>query len=250
MCTASWLKRGDSLLLFFNRDELRDREAALPPTARLDAGVGWVAPTDGRAHGTWIGATERGLALALLNRSDGNRPAEAESRGRLIPTLVDVEDAEHLAARLARHRLERFAPFRLLALWRGAESALIAGWDGERLDFDTADAELGLLCSSGLGDERATAARGAVWERWRSDSPAWEARNHREFHRDHTPEPSAWSVCVHRPEAATVSFTEIELMPGGAELRYRPGPPCLPAGIHAARIGTAEGSREPEPGQE
>jgi len=236
VCTASWLKSRDSLHFFFNRDELRTREPASPPAVRGDGDVRWLSPVDGRAHGTWIGATERGLVLALLNRSEGVRPVEAESRGLLIPGLIAASDAESLVRQMTARDLGRFAPFRLLALWRTFEDGVVFSWNGDRIEIDQLDADLGLLCSSGLGDARATESRNAVWTRMRDTGAVWTLESHRHFHRDHTPEPSAWSVCVHRPEAATVSFTEVELAPDGIEMRYHAGPPCEHAEVTTRQI--------------
>ncbi len=229
MCTASWLIEAGTLRLFFNRDELRTREGALPPALDTAGALRWVAPRDGRAGGTWIAVTAAGATFALLNKSGGQPPAIPESRGRLIPRLVGSESPDHLAAELVAIGLARYAPFRLLALWHSPAAGVALAWDGETLERVALDPALGLLCSSGLGDERATRERGATWEARRRAAAAWSADQHRAFHRDHAPAPSAWSVCVHRPEAATVSFTEIELAASGAKLRYRPGSPCLDA---------------------
>jgi hypothetical protein len=236
VCTASWLTRDGALHLFFNRDELRSREPARGPRAHEADGVRWIAPTDGRSGGTWIAAGEHGLAVALLNRSEGRPPARPTSRGSLIPRLVAAANREALAGRLAGAPLDELAPFRLLALWRGRSSGLVAGWDGGRLELEEVDAALGLLCSSGLGDQRATLERGAVWRRYRVGRPAWSPEAHRDFHRDHSPEPSAWSVCVHRPEAASVSFTEVEIDAGRALLRYHGASPCEPAEPSEVRL--------------
>jgi len=228
VCTASWLKQAGSLHLFFNRDELRSREPAEGPVERVTDGVPWIAPIDGRAGGTWIAATGRGLALALLNRSEGVRPEQAESRGGLIPRLAAAARPADLASALADFSLDRLAPFRLLALWRDHRRGLVASWDGNDLRTDDVAARLGLLCSSGLGDERATASRGAVFRRRRAGARGWSPEEHRRFHRDHRPLRSAWSPCMHRPDAASVSYTEIELAPALATLRYHAAPPCLP----------------------
>jgi len=240
VCTASWLTRDGSLHLFFNRDELRSREPASPPTEHRGGPVAWLAPADGRAGGTWIAATDTGLALALLNRSEGTPPEERLSRGLLIPELVSVGDPDDLRRRLDAQPLERLAPFRLLALWRDRERGAIASWDGAGgLDWESVDTALGLLCSSGLGDARASAERGRTWERFRAERTSWSLADHREFHRDHTPERSAWSVCVHRPEAKSVSFTEIELTGDGTRLAYRAGSPCEEGPVVERRLGRA-----------
>jgi hypothetical protein len=236
VCTASWLKRDQTLHFFFNRDELKTREEALPPFARKTGELAWVAPADGRARGTWIAASARGLVLALLNRSAGNPPADAASRGLLIPSLIGATGGESFVRGLAAVDLPRFAPFRMVALWRHLDDGVVAAWDGDRLELEQVDAGAGLLCSSGLGDERAAAARTEVWNRLRAAAPEATPELHRRFHRDHFPEPSAWSVCVHRPEAATVSFSEVELSAERVAMRYRPGPPCELADIHRSEL--------------
>jgi hypothetical protein len=245
VCTASWLTRSGALSLFFNRDELRNREAARPPERFATDGVSWLAPVDGRAGGTWIAAADSGLALALLNRSEGTPPARARSRGVLIPRLIAAGAPDELAGRLTAATLDHYPPFRLLALWHEAERGLVAAWDGHQLDLDETDAALGLLCSSGLGDERAARERGRVWARLRAERPAWDPAAHRDFHRDHRPEPSAWSVCVHRDDARSVSFTEIEIEPRRVTLRYQGSPPCEDGRVHVATLArTAGGAAE------
>jgi hypothetical protein len=241
VCTASWLSEAGTLRLLFNRDELRSREPALPP-ARFDGPFGrWIAPRDGRAGGTWIAASERGTVLAILNRSEGTRPAEATSRGLLIPELLPAADSAALAALLARRDLAAFAPFRLLALWRDLPRGAVAGWDGARIDFDEVEAAEGLLCSSSLGDERVTGTRGAVWAARRAAAARWTAERHRDFHRDHTPGPSAWSVCMHRDDAQSVSLTAVELTRDEIRLAYHDAPPCQPGTWHEARLPAAGG---------
>jgi len=228
VCTATWLRRPERLHLFFNRDEEHRREPASPPRVAREGEVAFVAPADGRSGGTWIVATERGLALALLNRSEGRRPAGvARSRGELPPALAAAADPGDLDARLRRLDLRSYPPFTLLALWLEPADGSITRWDGERLATRPAATPTGILCSSGLGDEPAERARTAVWRARRERrGDAWGPEDHRAFHRSHEPAPHAFSVCMHRDDAATVSMVEIELGGGRARLRYRPGAPC------------------------
>lgn len=226
MCTATWLSRNGSFHLFFNRDEQRSRERAVGPGLRDSDGVRFVAPGDGRSGGTWIAVSELGLALALLNRSEGRTPERAGSRGRLIPRLAGAAGPDDFAARLLREPLRDLAPFRLAAFWADSRRASMATWDGERLRFDALDAASGILCSSGLGDQRAARERESVWRLHRESVAEWGPDSHRAFHRSHEPEPTAWSVCMHRDDAETVSFAEIEIDAGSGILRYVAGPPC------------------------
>jgi len=228
VCTASWLRRPGRLHLFFNRDEEHRREPASPPRVVHDAAVAYVAPTDGRAGGTWILASERGLALALLNRSDGGRPeGEARSRGELPPSLVAASDPADLEERLRALDLAAYPPFTLLALWLEPAAGAIVSWDGERLASRAAESPSGILCSSGLGDEPARRGREPAWHaRRRRRGDDWGPEDHRALHRSHEPTPNAFSICMHRDDASTVSMVEIELGAGVARLEYRPGSPC------------------------
>ena len=60
---------------------------------------------------------------------------------------------------------------------------------------------------------------------WREDAPdlvAWL----RSLHSSHIPDAGAFSVCVHRPDAATVSYTEVECGPRELRMSYLAGNPC------------------------
>jgi Transport and Golgi organisation 2 len=226
MCTASWLSSEGRFHLLFNRDEVRSRENGEGPRLHDSEGVRFVAPLDGRAGGAWIAVSERGLVLALLNRSAGVRPDSAGSRGRLIPRLAAAIDRDDLIARLLREPLRDLPPFRLAAFWPHSAIARLATWDGASLAHVDLPPEVGLLCSSGLGDERAATERGEVWERSRAEPGEWTLDRQRRFHRSHAPEASAWSVCMHRDDAETVSYTEVEVAAREVALRYTDGPPC------------------------
>jgi hypothetical protein len=226
VCTASWLRRGGELRVYFNRDELDGREPGTAPAAAEHDGVRFVAPRDGRTGGTWIAATDRGLALALLNRSDGLQPPRPGTRGRLIPRLVAARDPDDLTSRLLREPLRDLPPFRLVSFWLEPARAEAVTWDGRNLAVELLDADDGMLCSSGLGDERATRERAERRTRARARAAEWDHAALRAFHRSHEPEPSAWSVCMHRTDAETVSYTEVCLSPAGVRLAYVASPPC------------------------
>jgi hypothetical protein len=236
VCTASWLTHSGRLHLFFNRDELRTREPASPPGLAERGGVRYLAPVDGRAGGTWIAATERGSVLALLNRSGGARPPRALTRGEIVPALAGAPAPDEAERALRELSLDRFAPFRLAALWRAPAAGIALAWDGTALARQPLDPALGLLASSGLGDERAETVRGTTWRRRRAEAGAWTPAHHRAFHREHAPRRGAWSVCVHRREASTVSYTEVELAPDEIALRYFHGPPCTAGEPFALRL--------------
>jgi hypothetical protein len=220
------LRRGGELRVYFNRDELEEREPGGVPGASEHEGVRYLAPRDGRSGGTWIAVSDHGLVLALLNRSDGLHPERPGTRGRLIPRLVAARDPDDLAGRLLREPLRDLPPFRLASFWLEPARADLAAWDGRHLAVDRLEAEGGMICSSGLGDERALRERSARLAAARARAGRWEFDEVRAFHRSHEPEPSAWSICMHRPEAETVSYAEVALSATAVRLAYLGAPPC------------------------
>jgi len=84
MCTLIALHQvvtGFPLVVGMNRDEIRTRPAA--PWSVVPGSPRIVAPRDARAGGTWIGANEHGLVVALSNRR-GRDLTTARSRGTLV----------------------------------------------------------------------------------------------------------------------------------------------------------------------
>jgi hypothetical protein len=53
----------------------------------------------------------------------------------------------------------------------------------------------------------------------------------RRLHRSHVPNPGAFSVCVHRPDAETVSYTEVRCHGSLISMDYLNGNPCLKEGF-------------------
>ncbi|MDR3576231.1 MAG: hypothetical protein P4L50_20375 [Anaerolineaceae bacterium] len=46
------------------------------------------------------------------------------------------------------------------------------------------------------------------------------------LHRSHLPQAGPFSTCMHRDDAATVSYKEVAISPQGAKMRHRAGAPC------------------------
>lgn len=60
------------------------------------------------------------------------------------------------------------------------------------------------------------------------EGPDWLA----ELHRSHRPFSGPYSICVHRPDAATVSYTELVLNSRLISMHYVDGSPCETSGFH------------------
>jgi hypothetical protein len=223
MCTVSWIHQGPGYQLFCNRDEKLTRRQASKPQLLRHGGVRFLAPIDGDFGGTWIAVNEFGLSLALLNRGPGS--STQLSRGLLVMNLIAAPTLAQVAERFARRNLSDFAPFTLLGLAPGLPAALFA-WNGREYSV-VEDADLHMpLVSSSVDPEGCESGRRATLERIRAKSPALRPGALLAFHRSHAPIAGAHSVCMHRDDAQTVSFTWVTVEAGEANMYYAAGSPC------------------------
>jgi uncharacterized protein with NRDE domain len=226
MCTVSWLRQTDGYELFFNRDELRTRRPAQPPAPREQAGVRYLAPTDGDKGGTWLGVNEYGLAVGVLNRYQDpfDRAQDYDSRGWLVRDRMACRNPDDVANKLAQQDLTRFPPFTLLALAPG-RAAFIVHWNGQKLWLEPdADALMPLSSSSYRAPEVIAARREQFRELAASNKLTSEFL--RRFHHSHAPAAGPFAVCMHRDDAQTVSFSHVKVGAKRIEFAYQPGPPC------------------------
>lgn len=225
MCTASWAPRPDGYTFCFNRDERRTRAPALPPAARDADGIAFLAPLDGDFGGTWIAVNQFGITLALLNRYQhavAPEPREPRSRGLIILDLIAAANLATIETGLRRLPHDQHRPFSLLAIAPGSP-AMIAAWNGRALVV-TRHANPGLiLTSSSVTEPEVALARTATFA---ALSPV-SAESLEAVHRSHRPERGRRSVCMHRPEAETQSYSRIEVTPEGVRMRHIAGSPCL-----------------------
>lgn len=241
MCTLSWLRGTAGYTVFMNRDERPTRAPGLAPKVRNTDGTAWLAPEDGDHAGTWIGVNESGLTLALLNRWHESPVAASgpwTSRGLLVASLLSSRSPDDLALRLGQLRLADYQPFTLAQFAAGRDAALFS-WSGQELTSWAVTASGLVLASSGHDQEGATGVRQRLLAEAMATAEAYEA-----LHRSHLPARGPLSICMHRPEAATVSYTRVEVAPAGIEMVYVPGPPCITEDRMVVRLPTRDPGRE------
>lgn len=230
MCTLTIIDRLASgaagVRVVVNRDEQRDRPAALAPRwhragacpecGTEEARALW--PVDPAGGGTWISVNEHGLVLALLNMNPRPRPALPSilvSRGVLIPRLAGCREPAHVMDRVFHTDLARFAPFRLVAARATSEGVEIqqAWWDRSmprRAPVALADA---CFVSSGLGDDM-VAPRVRLFRQ--TLAQGGEAAAQDRFHAHAWKDSPELSVMMTRDDARTVSVTTVEVAPGAS----------------------------------
>lgn len=212
MCTLTWLRTADGYQVFFNRDELKTRPGAAPPERRRGGIAHYLAPADGEAGGTWLAVNEFGLTLGLLNGyqpADGLTKTDALSRGLLVASLADAASPGEVAARLPGAHLERFRSFRL-AVFHPTLPARQARWEaGSLVQGPLEDSAMPLISSSFAKDE-VVAARRAAFSATVPEGAGEPLDRHLAYHAGHGDGgPGPGSVCMHRDDAETVSFSRI-----------------------------------------
>jgi len=211
-----------------SRDEQHGRTPANPPQIQIYSGTQVLMPTDPRSEGTWVAVNEHGLGLTLLNYNLPDPPiGRALSRGLVIPRLIAASSIDEAIVLLSAIERERMSPFRLVAcdgasilLWRStepAEHAERALWDGKPVMFT----------SSGLGDHHVEGPRRELFDSWFGEDASSYTQRQESFHRHQWPGREHLSVCMHRADARTVSYTTIDVSPMRITMTYHPDRPDL-----------------------
>ncbi len=243
MCTMTWLRRPNGYEVFFNRDEQRTRKPGLPPAVGEQNGIRFLAPRDGDRGGTWLAVNEHGLAVALQNyygEGDAPKPEEAVSRGHLVIGLMDCSSADEVMSRLRDLQRAHYRPFLVLALDRAAPPAGIVWTGAELRPFAQRPPALPITTSS-FDTAAVLRRRRALFERMRREHGEPAAEWLLDYHRSHVPDRGPYSVCMHREDAKTVSFSCVRVDGRQAAFRYAPASPCRAAKEAEAQLPLADG---------
>jgi Transport and Golgi organisation 2 len=228
MCSVSFLPRQDGFVLAMNRDELISRVPALPPSVHHRGDLAVLCPSE-PSGGTWIGINSAGMAFSLLNwHSQPDRTGEdLISRGEVVRALLSGGSSSEAGAIMKGLPLKRMNPFRLIAVslpegglteWRsGSEVLTSEAYPWQRQHW----------FSSGFDEARAIQVRRGVCAQFPGDLE--DLRTLRKLHATHLPIAGPFSLCMHREEAATVSYTEISVRDQTASMSYISGSPCSSA---------------------
>ena len=231
MCTVSWVHTADGYHLFCNRDEKKNRAQGLGPKLQARGWVRFVAPVDTEFGGTWIAVNEFGVSACLLNGANLTRrfvqnPRKAwRSRGVLLRELIWAQSADECILWLKQLDLRRFAPF-TVAFLQPQTPAVVAEWDGENTTVVPSGDSLMPLTSSSYDPEGVHTARWTELERHAAVFGQVDPAALYAFHTSHCEVPDAYSPCMHRVDAETVSFSWITVTEREIRFIYVAGAPC------------------------
>jgi hypothetical protein len=226
VCTVSWVHQPGGYHLLCNRDEKRTRGAAFAPQVLERGGVRYIAPIDSECGGTWLSANEFGLSVCLLNGAADAEPwGLRRSRGLLLRELSWAPSADECVLSLRHLDLGPYAPFSIVILEPG-RSAILAQWKCGELTVDPAGDNHMPLTSSSYDAVGVRHARLNEFARRVAMQGSFDSALLYWFHSSHGTAPDAYSTCMHREDAETVSFTWVVVSRQAVRFLYSPGAPC------------------------
>jgi len=227
MCTVSFSPTDTGFVLAMNRDEKRTRVAALPPTITQLGNRHVVFPRE-PAGGTWIAVNDVGICLALINwhRIEAEPKRRLVSRGDVITRLIHASSPDEITEAISRLPLEQLSPFRLIAIVPQMQELTEWQWNLLELEPRVQPWAPRHWFSSGFNETRAEFERQLVCDAATQTHPA-DISLLRQLHRSHGPERGPFSICMHRSDAKTVSYTEVVVDKQSVLMRYQPNSPCF-----------------------
>ncbi len=232
MCTISWLIRPSGYRVFFNRDEQKSRPRARVPGIQQENSVDAIMPIDPQGGGTWVAVNAYGLTFALLNFYQGRLPkGRLISRGQLVKACAGFNTAKDAIAYIESLNLAKYAPFSLLCFEpeENRTHVVLLRWDGKKI---LRSEEHCPLISSAVRYDEVYSSRISVYHDVMGELPSVDASEERHegdyvrLHQSHAPNRSAESICMHRDDAETVSFSQINVDAEHIEFYYADGAPC------------------------
>lgn len=229
MCTLTFVPTEDGYLVGMNRDELFSRPIAFPPKIFGKGAMEMIYPQE-PSGGAWIACNSQGNLLALLNRNGNesrNLSEKRRTRGLTIPELIGLPDLTTTESHFKQMNLDGLFPFRLVGVFRREKIVNEWRWDGTTKQFLRLSWARKHWFSSSFSDSLAEKERGRACEAAAGERAAGGNGWLHRLHSSHVPKLGPFSICVHRQDAATVSYTEARCGETRISMDYLDGNPCL-----------------------
>jgi hypothetical protein len=143
----------------------------------------------------------------------------------LLRELIWAQSADECTLWLKQLDLAPFAPFTFVFL-QPQRPAILAEWDGEKTTIIPSGESLMPLTSSSYDPDGVHKARWNELARQATIYGQIDPAVLHTFHTSHRESPDAYSTCMHRPDAETVSFSSVTVTQNEIRFIYFAGPPC------------------------
>lgn len=130
MCTVSFVRANNAVIITSNRDEHIGRENATAPAIQILKDKKTIFPKDARAGGTWFAAADNGTVAVLLNgafKKHIAKPPYRKSRGLILLAIIESDQPLSFFSEL---NLDNIEPFTVVLYQPGLLYEL--RWDGTK----------------------------------------------------------------------------------------------------------------------
>ena len=214
MCTVSFVRSNDTVIITSNRDEHLQRVNAFAPGVYEINHKRIIYPKDAKAGGTWFVATEDSVVAVLLNgafESHVSKPPYRKSRGLILLEIIEARDAY---AFFKAMNLENIEPFTLVLFWPG--NLYEFRWDGfKKHELRLNDHENYIWASATLYDADAINMREQLFGEFLSINPVPAPMAVQQFHSDNHGDNENGFVINRQTGMLTFSITQAAITDKG-----------------------------------
>lgn len=216
MCTVSFVRVQDTIIITSNRDEHTGRENAAAPAIEILQDKTVIFPKDKRAGGSWFAATGTGTVAVLLNGAFSKHvpnPPYRKSRGLI---LLEIAAASDPVAQFDELNLDHIEPFTVVVY----QPALLheLRWDGSRKYKKPLDAGGNYIWSSAtLYSEAVIGHRETLFRHFLEKTASVDAEHVRQFHTDDQGDTENGFIISRKNGMKTFSITQAVVEPGSID---------------------------------
>jgi hypothetical protein len=235
--TVSFLTRKNGYALAMNRDERLTRVKGLPAKERRVNNHKVVGPSE-PGGGTWIALNDSGATLALINwyAIKARVRKNPRSRGEVVNATGSAETPDSAENSLRQLPLNRINAFRLVGIFPRTREVVEWRWNLKKLARLEHHWRAQQWISSGHDEPGAQRVRSRTFRRAQKQRTTGSLDWLRRLHRSHYPERSAYSTCMHRSDAGTVSYSEVVVSRRRGVMRHIAGAQCCHATVSNSRV--------------
>ncbi|MEP7236356.1 MAG: NRDE family protein [Ferruginibacter sp.] len=219
MCTVSFVRVNDAVIITSNRDEHIQRANAAAPAFHLSPHKKIIFPKDAKAGGTWFAASDIGVVAVLLNgavKKHIAKPPYRKSRGLI---LLEIIEADSPLIFFKEMDLDNIEPFTVILYQPGSLHEL--RWDGSnKYDQLLDDSGSYIWSSSTLYTDEVIGERKNLFDRFIKTQKNVTAELIHDFHGYDNGDAENGFVISRQTGMKTFSITQAEVKPGSIRFSH------------------------------
>jgi uncharacterized protein with NRDE domain len=207
MCTVSFVRVKEAIIITSNRDEHIQRENAAAPSFHQLQQKKMIFPKDTRAGGTWFAAGENGVVAVLLNGAFKKHIAQPPYRKSRGLVLLEIAAADEPLSFFKTLNLNQIEPFTIVLYQPGLLYEL--RWDGNDKHQNMLDITCNYIWSSAtLYTDEVIEHRKNLFEQFTRANAAITSSSIHDFHASNNGDAENGFVISRQTGMKTFSITQ------------------------------------------